>query len=266
MIHRSNRTGRKKIATRHAQVTLHKADRQPTYFEIDLALDGYGFPDDANVRVEAWRSNAAQRWDFGTVGDLPTLPQSERWLTEVPETAAFRVAVVAADGSGRLFGLSGRLHPRRQSDGDESDIAAKSLLLVQKVSDLDQEVWRLDFGDDERPVLQINDSIADMEYVIQHDSSFRSLVIPEILRAILQRALLITRVDLDDSEPNAWTDWLDLARRIAPTDDVPVVADPLDVGQQEAALSWIEQVVQQFASNERLNAAAAYSKALEVRS
>ena len=265
MIHRSNRTGRKKIAAQHAQVTLHKADHQLAYFEIDLALDGYGFPDDANVRAEAWRSNAAQRWDLGTISDLSPLSQDERRLIEVPETAAFRVAVVAADGSGQLFGLSGRLHPRSQSDGGESDVAAESLLLVQLVSDLGQEVWRLDFGDDERPILQLNNSIADMKYIVEHDSSFRSLVIPEVLRAILQRALLIARVDLDDSEPNAWTDWLDLARRIAATDDVPVVVDPLDVGQQEAALSWIEQVVQRFASNERLNAATTYSKALEVR-
>lgn len=266
MIHRSNRTGRKKIAGQHAQVTLHKSDPQQVYFQIDLALDSYRFPGDANVRVEAWRSNAAQRWDFGIVGDLRPPTQSERRLTEVPETAAFRVAVVAADGSGRLFGLSGRLRPYREANDEESDISTESLLPVETADDLGEEVWRLDFGDDELPVLQLNDSIADVKHMVQQDSAFRSLVIPELFRTILQRALLIARVDLDDSEPNAWTDWLDLARRIAPTSDVPSVVDPLDAGQQEAALSWIEQVVQRFASNERLNAATTYSKVLETRS
>lgn len=266
MIHRSNRTGRKKIAGQHAQVTLRKSDPEQAYFQIDLALDSYRFPDDANVRVEAWRSNAAQRWEFGIVGDLRPPTQSERRLTEVPETAAFRVAVVAADGSGRLFGLSGRLRPYREANDEESDVSTESLLHVVPADDLGEEVWRLDFGNDELPVLQLNDSIADVKHMVQQDSAFRSLVIPEIFRTILQRALLIARVDLDDSEPNAWADWLELARRHARTDNVPTVTDPLDIEQQEAALSWIDQVVRQFASDERLNAATTYNKVLEARS
>lgn len=266
MIRRFNHTGRRTIARRHAQVTLRKLSSEETYFELELDLSSYGFPDDARVRVDAWRSNAAQRWDFGTIGDLRRLTQADRLLRDVPDSAKFRVAVVAADDSGLLYGLSSEMTPRRMTTGDDEGPAVESMLHVVVVEDLGQEVWRLDFGDEEPPVLQLNKSVGGIDQIIERDAAFRALVIPEVFRTILQRAVLVARVDPDDPEPNAWTNWLELAKQQAPEVEVPALSDPSDTSQRDAALSWIEQVVQRFAGQEGLQAADAYSRVVEAGS
>lgn len=266
MIRRFNHTGRRTIARRHAEITLHKLASEETYFELELDLSSYGFPDDARVRVDAWRSNAIQRWDFGIVGDLKQPRQADRLLRDVPDSAKFRVAVVAVDDSGLLYGLSSEMTPRRMTTGDDEEPVVESMLPVDVVGDLGQEVWRLDFGDEDLPVLQLNESVTDIAQIIERDAAFRALVIPEVFRTILQRAVLVARVDPDDPEPNAWTDWLDLAKQQAPEVEVPALSDPSDTSQRDAALSWIELVVRQFASQEGLQAASAYSRVVEAGS
>lgn len=266
MIRRFNRTGRKAIARQHAKVTLHKPDPEQTYFEISLYLAPYSFPEDAKVRVEASRSNAVQRWEFGTVGDIRLPTQSDRVLRDIPESAEFRVAIVAPDDSGLLFGLSDSIRPRRQPTTHGMETAVESLLHVEIVNDLQQEVWRIDFGNEELPVLQLNDSIVGITHVVEHDPAFRSLVIPEIFRSILQRAVLVAQIDPDDPEPNAWTDWLAFAKRQAPGADVPTLIDLSDTGEREAALSWIEEVVSRFAAQRGFEAATTYGRAMEARS
>lgn len=265
MIRRFNRTGRKTIAHQHVQVTLHKLDAEQTSFEIELALSSYDFPQDANIRVEAWRSNAVQRWEFGTVGDIEPPSRADRVLRDVPETSAFRVAVVAPDDSGLLFGLSADIRPRQQpSDGVET--VAESLLQVEIVHDLGQEVWRLDFGDEERPVLQLNDSIPDIAHIVEHDLSFRSLVVPEIFRSILQHAILVARVDPDDPDANVWSDWLALAKAHSREAEVPEVTDTTAIDGREAALAWIEAAVAGFAAQSGLDAATTYGRVMEASS
>ena len=261
MIRRFNRTGRKTIARQHAQVTLHKLNAEQTSFEIALDLTPYDFPEDANIRVEAWRSNAIQRWEFGTVGEIACPSQSERVLRDVPESSAFRVAVVA-DDSGLLFGLSANIRPRRQPSPGK-DTAAESLLPVEIVHDLGEEVWRLDFGDEELPVLQLNASIADIAHIV-NDRTFRSLVVPEIFRSILQRAILVSRVDPDDPDANAWSDWLALAKTHNPGADVPAVKDPAADDERERAFDWIEKTVAGFAAQRSLDAATTYRKVMEA--
>lgn len=263
MIRRFNRTGRKAIARQHAQVTLHKLDAERTSFAIALDLSSYDFPEDANVRVEAWRSNAIQRWEFGTVGSIDPPSQGDRVLRDVPESSAFRVAVVAPDDSGLLFGLSADIRPRRQpTDGDEP--VAESLLPVEIVHDLGQEVWRLDFGDEELPVLQLNASIVGIAHIVEHDPAFRSLVVPEIFRSILQRAILVARIDPDDLDTNAWSDWLALAKAHMREADMPALTDLSAIDEREAAFAWIEMAVAGFAAQRGLDAAATYSKAVEA--
>ena len=105
MIRRLNRTGRRQIARSDVSVRLRSTEgNEPPIFDLNLNLGSYGFPPDSRVRVEAWRSNAVQRWDYGTVGILKEPPDEERRMRDVPQTAQFRVMVVAGDGSGRLLG------------------------------------------------------------------------------------------------------------------------------------------------------------------
>lgn len=267
MLRRFNYTNRKTIDRSHTQVTLYELDDGRSYFELTLHLDSYSFPEDALVRVEAWRSNAAQRWSFGTVGRLRSPTRSERILSDVPVTAQFRVAVVAADDTGLLFGLSKDIRPAKvATDSENGDGAngSESMLPVELVEGLGEEVWRLDFGEGDPVVLEVNKAIDGIAEIVAQDATFRSLVMPDVFRAVLHRAILVDRIDPDDSQEHSWSDWIELARRHAPDVDVPAIIDELDSQQRANALVWVETVVRSFASQSGFSAATSYAAAVGV--
>ena len=251
MISRINRTGRKRIHRRDIDLRLRMAKRgDAPIFDLDLQLTSYGFPAEAHVRVEAWRSNASQRWDYGTVGQRKPPPDRERRLTEVPAGVKFRVFVVAADGSGRLLGHAPNLRP---------ELPLNSLLPLEESDALGEEVWRVDFGEEgEPPVLLANSSIPGISEAVRSDPTFRALVMPEVFRTILTRMVLIDRAPPDDDD-NSWADWFRIAHAYLPDAELPYLGGPRiaeQVDDSDARL-WIDQVVGAMAEKP-LDAANAY--------
>ncbi len=243
MIRRVNSTGRKAIRAAHTAVTLERfkkgAQQGRWCFDLKLDLARYGFPEDASIRVEAWRGNAFQRWDWGTVGVPAVLTPAARVLEDVPETCQFRVSVVAGGHSGLLLGLADRLRPRLPTES----------LLPLVAADLGSEVWRLDYGQgDDVVTLQVNREIPDFSDAVRTDPAFRALVMPQVLRSVLERALLVDREDSADPE-GRWRRWFELAHRLLP----PGVRIP-EVGPDAAdedlarADEWIASVVAAFAA------------------
>ena len=254
---RLNSTGRKRIAQSHAQVSIRppEGDEAPI---VDIRLDlwSYGFPDDARVRVEAWRSNAVQRWDYGTTGGLAPPADRERRLTDVPESAHFRVIVVAGDGSGLVLGHAPNIRPV---------LPRRSLLPVRESDELGDEVWRVDFGDGmDRPELLINRNVEGISEIVRGDEVFRSLVMPDVLRTILAHVVLVVRQDPDDDE-SPWEGWFEIARSLVPGHDPPVLPHNHSTDDDIAeANRWIDRVVAAFADM-RLDAADSYSNAIQGR-
>ena len=232
MIRRFNRTGRISIPSGRATVTLRRLER-----------NGRGASSagerDARVRVEAWRGNAFQRWDWGRVG-APTEPaERARILTDVPETSQFRVSVIAADDSGRLLGLADKLRPR---------LPVESLLPLVP-ADLGGEVWRLDYGQgDDIVVLRVNRNIPDFDRTVRTDPAFRGLVMPQVLRSVLERALLVEREDPGDPE-GRWSAWFDLTRSILSDREAPSVSGDAQDDEIAQADRWIEAVVAAFSAD-----------------
>ena len=168
MIRRFNSTGRISIPSSRATVTLRRlgenGQQAPRIgatggtqdakwcFDLKLDLGRYGFAANALLRVEAWRGNAFQRWDWGTVGAPAEPDESGRILKDVPETCQFKVSVISAGDSGRLLGLADKLRPK---------LPVESLLPLVP-ADLGSEVWRLDYGQgDDMVVLKVNDRLPD---------------------------------------------------------------------------------------------------------
>ena len=254
MIRRFNRTGRISIPSGRAAVTLRRFDgnghavrngaktgapEATWYFDLKLDLDDYPFPPGARLRVEAWRGNAFQRWEGGRVGAQAEPTERYRTLTAVPETSQFRVTVIAADDSGRLLGLADKLRPR---------LPVESLLPLQP-ADLGGEVWRLDFGQgDDIVVLKVNREMPDFDRTIRTDPAFRGLVMPQVLRSILERALLVEHEDPGDQE-GRWASWFDLARSILPDRDPPSVSHDAPDDEIAQADRWIEGVVAAFSAD-----------------
>ena len=255
MIRRLNRTGRRQIARSDVLVRLRSTEgNEPPIFDLDLNLEGYSFPPDSRVRVEAWRSNSVQRWDYGTVGVLKEPPDEERRMRDVPQTAQFRVMVVAGDGSGRLLGHLPSTRPV---------LPQKSLLPVQEVGEdqLGQEVWRVDFGDgDDSPVLLLNSSVTGISEIVRTDKAFRSLVMPAVLRSVLRHAVIDQRADSEDDEASSWSGWFRLAESLQPDAEIPSLGFEAGEAEVNEAREWIEAVVREFAK-ERVFAAGAYDSA-----
>ena len=255
---RINRTGRRRITQDHAQISVRAPEgEEAPVFDATLDLSSYGFPDDARVRVEAWRSNAVQRWDFGTAGAPEPPGDADRQLTVVPASAQFRVLVVAGDESGLLLGHAPNIRPV---------LPRRSLLPVRESDELGDEVWRVDFGDGmDRPELLINPSVDGISEIVRSDESFRALVLPDVLRTILAHIVLVERADPDDSE-SPWEGWFTIARALL-RDEQPPTLQHFAVTDAEVleANRWIDRVVAAFA-DVRLDAADAYNNAIHGRS
>ena len=270
MIRRFNSTGRISIPGSRATMTLRRLDENDRrgltaettagggdgrwFFDLKLNLDGFGFPADARVRVEAWRGNAFQRWDWGTVGSPAKPDESGRMLKDVPETCQFRVSVIAAGASGCLLGLADKLRPK---------LPVESLLPLVP-DDLGSEVWCLDYGQgDDLVVLKVNSALPDFTQVVRKDSVFRGLVMPQVLRSVLERALLVDREDPAEPE-GPWSPWFDLARSILPGHEPPTVDRYAQDDRIAQADLWIDEVVAAF-SADRVQALDGYRQAWRAK-
>ena len=250
MIRHFNHTGRVRILREHVDLSLRPGrGAEPRVFNLNLMLGGYRFEPDARIRVEAAVSNVAQRWDFGTVARFAPPPDHERRMTEVPPTARFRIVVVKNDDSGMLLGAA---------DGITPTMDSSSLLPVQESDDIGDEVWRLDFSGVGEPLLLLNADVDNISAVVRSDATFRSLVMPEVLRSILLRAVVVEQQDPDDDQ-SQWNLWFETARALLPKRDVP----NLSAGDASSAdaVDWIDEVVRAFAQI-RVKAAPNYQRQL----
>ena len=243
MIRRFNYTQRRRIELRRINIELRETDDDtPMSFSAELDLSGMGLPSDAQVVVIANRDRSAMRFNWGTVAN-PTPPQ-DCSLTEIPSNPVFRVMILASDGSGRLLALADRVKPKRGSEQE-------SLLWLQE-EDLGKEVWRLDFADG-NPTMLVNKNIPGISAAVREDDAFRSLVIPEALRAILTRALIVEEYDLDDNEGN-WSEWVGFVRNFY-KEEIPSIPDDEDATEK---IDWIEGVVEAFTA-QRFHASDQYA-------
>lgn len=248
MLRRYNYTGRVSIERQHAIVEIRRAEKGAApIFDVHLHLDSYDFDPDATVRVEANRGNIGQRWSFGTVGSLTPPPDTLRRLTEVPDESQFRVVVVASDDSGLLLGACEKISPQ---------LPERSLIAL-KAADLGGELWRLDFGEGDIPVLMVNSQLEMMSEAARSDGRFRSLVMPQVLRSVLAQMIFVERVDFDDGNEEGWHHgWLRLAKTLV-EDNPPSITQSEGESERDAATEWIDRVVDAF-SEKRLKAVELY--------
>jgi hypothetical protein len=226
-----NYTGRKRISREHARIVLHEGPAGKS-FDATLKLDNYGLPPDACVYVEAYRQTTYMRFDFGTVGKIQA--PSDLMLRDFGpgEGILFRVKVVAPDDH-RLLAEADRITPQNNREG----------LLPVKPEDLGEEVWRLNF-DDDQVFLLINSQVANWK-ALARDPVFIALVPPVILRMVLER-IIWRENDWDTEDMRDWRSrWL----RFAETE---LRVGPLPSGDDEESLAqWIEKAVYAFCERHR---------------
>lgn len=229
---RLNFTGRQRISHDHVRVSLI-ADGQNS-FSARMNLESYGFPDSAAVIVEAYRQLELARYEFGTV--VRPIPPPNCRLSEFGslDGVKFRVKVVSVDEPhGRLLGVAERIVPT-----DEAlDRTRRIPLINVKGHDLGREIWRVDFTDE--PILLINYRLVN-KHSLARSGVFQSLVLPEVLRSILTRILLIEQYRYFEDEEDWGARWLQFASSFPGVGDVPEEEDP------ELDAEWIDSAVSAF--------------------
>ena len=70
---------------------------------------------------------------------------------------------------------------------------------------------------------------------------------PQVLRSILERALLVDREDPTDRE-GRWSAWFDLAKSILPGREPPILGSDAQDDKVVQADSWIDDVVAAFSA------------------
>ena len=239
MIRRMNYTGRRRVARSRVTVRVRPAPGGGWAFDADIDLAEYGFPADARVFVEAYNATSYMRFAFGSVG-APAAPADTRLaaITGGP-LPRFRVKVVDMRSRfGLLLGVADKIVPLR---ADEAATPRQSLLPVE-FRELGSRVWRLDV--DDWPVLELNRRIADLGEVARSADAFAALVYPEVVRRVLEEAVLV----LDNTDPEVDDDdWPGLWLRYACSlPGVPAPPDGVDEQARVQQREWIEHAVDAF--------------------
>lgn len=244
MIRRFNYTGRQRINRSDVTFRLSLPPGGTPRASVDLSLENYSLPAEADVHIEAYRQINWMRFDVGTVGDLwNTGPHLLSEFLE-PEAVLFRVRVTASATAGRVLLAEADRIPWH-SDSDSA--GGRSPLLIPRGEDLGDELWRLDLSGD-TTLLLVNRQLGDWR-AIARKPEFIYSVYPNALRMILSSILLIEldNADWDADDTDSWQGrWLAFAGRLPGMSSLPDDAIPTD------RLDWIEQAVQEFCCVSRL--------------
>lgn len=252
MIRRFNYTDRRRIRREDARVSLRYREDDTPIFSVDLSLNRYRLPGTANVFIEAYRpaTSSFMRFDWGTV-QRPA-PAQSRNLADfgTPDGILFRVKIVEGGEVGRvgpahLLALAERIRPQLVDNVVQQSF---SLLNVVPSEDL-SEVWRVFFPEDgDEPVLLINRALVDHYHALVRDDRFIALALPQILRLILTRILIIEKFSSHEDSSDWRSQWLSLCRKLPGVLDAPTPAIE-EAGQLEnegELESWIDEVIAAF--------------------
>jgi len=233
-----NYTNRKRIRKEDARIWIQD-EKDYISFDAELKLDSYQLPADALVFVEAYRQAEYMRFDFGTVGDPKPPPDRRLSNFDSADGILFRVKVVkAADPPGLLLAQADQIRPKKSADEEDNRMP---LLTVVPDEDMDEEIWKIDFGDD-GPVLKINSRLGDWRGLAR-EPVFGSLVYPSILRAVLWHVLYREKHrDTEDIE-NWCSRWLRFACDLPGVGALP---RGTEAEEEEDLDSWIDEAVSAF--------------------
>ena len=241
---RFNYTGRSRLKRSDVIIELFSADDGAAEFEALFDLTKFKQRHaDALIVVEAYLGSSFERFDFGTI-DKPASDgrrRLERFRAE--ERVLFRVKIVDMSvNPGRLVAIAKSIRPT-----GPNEIHITSLLGV-RVDSLDNVVYKLEFPDDDLPLLILNeelDSTFDqgIKAIARGHPVFVSLVYPSVVRDILTRILLVERQEAETDDLRSWVGkWIRFAKSKNP-EPLPHFDEESD--DPELIANWIETVVEE---------------------
>lgn len=245
MRRRINYTGRRKIPKEEVSIILNKDDHTIRSFNVKINLDGFNFPPDAKIYIDAYHRTEIKRYDFGTVENIVQPHDTGLAGLAYPENLKFRILIVDESGQhGLILAHADGIKPT-------SDLDMKSILPVDFI-DIGQQIWRVDFtGDSGSPILVINKKIPNIETIVKSDPQFIMYVYPAVIREVLTHIVFADGVESPSDPSIEWhSDWLNFSRRVLPGEGPPEILGPWeDNFDGDAAKEWINKVVEEFSAS-----------------
>ena len=231
---RLNYTGCQRI--RRSDIVVCVDERTPPTFTLAHSLDGYEFPGNARVVVEAQAHWTLMRFECGTLESPSSGDPLALGDFDSPDGIRFRLKVIGTGhDAGLILGEADGIRPL-DSEGRED---ARSFLAVQP-ADLGHVPWRLSLVG-AVPLLQINDKISDWRSFMRRPE-VRALLLSELYRQLLREA---QRNPPDAEASDAW--------QFAALDMVPAAAGPRPSPVDEDAVeAWVDDAVRLFAGRHKL--------------
>lgn len=233
-----NYTGRKWLDNSTFEIRLYEKNEAPSELEVALHKDQItDIPGTAVAWVEAHNSSKMMRFCLGSweQSKVETFSLSD---FDPGEPLLFRIKIVEEnDHKHPIKGWRDRIRPVTY---DPSGQQKKSVLPVYPTN-LGHIVWRIDWRDPSRPVLQVNSRINDarsVESIVKKDPDFAALVFPQVIQEVLTRLLL---EGLDDDEQN---EWLIFAKNLCGAQCERNEDDEKE--DRELIDDWVGTVVQSF--------------------
>ena len=222
---RSNPTSLQDIDKRKVEIVVSEIN-EVKYFSLQkLDLGGMNLSPAHRVVCVARAGKTSRRFEMGTIARYRN--ENIR-LEELDLSQALRFRIMVHEESNALLLASAEnLRPR-----DES---ASESLLPMEPADLGQLLWKLDFSA-EGPVLKFNSNVFPSAGGIENYLPFASLVLPAVVRSIVEKIANQPNSLEDDNDPlSSWADWLDVMGLERP--------EELDDDQRT---EWCDRVVDTF--------------------
>jgi hypothetical protein len=233
MLRTFNYTNRRRIQQKEVSIRTVGPDHEIPRLQADLNLDASDYPADATVYVEAYYKETRQRFCFGTIARIA--PPADPRLNEIDLTGTTQFRVLVVDESGRhalILGSGEGFQTCAGETGEEN----RSSLLVVVARPMGALPWRVEFANDGKPILAINQRVPGAIEKVRSNAIFQALILPAATRVVLARLMGSDEID-EDSE--VYLRWKAFAMQF--TDVEP---DTEDAGAFE---DWLDEVVSEFA-------------------
>ncbi|MFN2239981.1 MAG: hypothetical protein ABR524_11365 [Thermoanaerobaculia bacterium] len=239
MLRKLNFTERLRVPRSALHIALRR-EEGVLAFDALVSLGDLALPGEARVYLEAYYRASYLRFDLGTVGSI-RIPDDRRLdAIEGGNVVRFRLKVVGVgNDQGKILALLDGVTVAERETG-----ARRTPLLPVNFRDLGEEVWSIDAGGADGPVLELNNRIDGIERMARSDARFFALVYPAAIRQILTSILLVEKHEPSDDGEEWWSLWLRWATRLAG-------APAFEEGDDYAARAWIDDVARAFSADRK---------------
>ena len=237
MIKRVNFTGRTRIS--RDRVRIEVFDGQPRKFNATINLQEINLLPHAAVFLEAMcaRSTVIERFECGEVENL-RLPQNQPLNVIEGEKVFFTLKVVdRTERFGRILYIAENIRPK---DAGKQTAAGRRGILPIEPKDLGEEVWQLEFMEQD-VFLLVNKDVPGLVDRARSDPLFYAAVYPEVVRRVLTKAFE-ENVEIDDEDDRWPVMWLRFGKGLHPGREDP----PTGQDREDEWEDWIEDVVKAF--------------------